>query len=315
MTRLMFNKTRINTMVNPVDSGDSDKSNLSKLNIQDRPADYYREVNKSFNAARLSMSKRIGSGNYDIQRNGFLHNEPLARTATFTEQTPVLELGEKTLEKLFNIKVDDPDDKLWLAEKARRITAGETEEQIKANPPFGRPQIQINKLVNFAQSNLKLDEKIDLIKTTIDQSSAITRADFVNVGTELALILGNLATFSRLTDQQLQDIYDAVNKLNIPKDWKVSFANLGRLISYSVFNANKGPIIMYLMSNIPAGLSLNQPVYSWHTGKQQYDPVGILQVFQMKKNVTTVDERYLDLEMRSLDTAASLKLKGLTPPP
>ena len=244
MTRLMFNKTRINTMVNPVDSGDRDKSNLSKLDIQDRPASYYREVNKSFNAARLSLSKRIGSGNYEIQRSGFLHNEPLARTATFTEQTPVLELGEKTLEKLFNIKVDDPDDKLWLAEKARRITAGETEEQIKANPPFGRPQIQINKLVNFAQGNLKLDEKIDLIKTTIDQSSAITRADFVNVGTELALILGNLATFSRLTDQQLQDIYDAVNKLNIPKDWKVSFANLGRLISYSVFNANKGPIIM-----------------------------------------------------------------------
>ena len=52
MTRLMFNKTRINTMVNPVDSGDRDKSNLSKLNIQDRPASYYREVNKSFNAAR-----------------------------------------------------------------------------------------------------------------------------------------------------------------------------------------------------------------------------------------------------------------------
>ena len=66
MSRLMFNKTRINTMkVNPVESGDSGKSNLSKLDIQDRPADYYREVNKSFNAARLSMSKRIGSGNYN----------------------------------------------------------------------------------------------------------------------------------------------------------------------------------------------------------------------------------------------------------
>ena len=72
---------------------------------------------------------------------------------------------------------------------------------------------------------------------------------------------------------------------------------------------------MYLMSNIPGGLSLNKPLFSWHTSKQQYDPVGLLQVFQMKKNVGTVDERYLDLEMRSLDTAASLNLKGLSPPP
>ena len=53
------------------------------------------------------------------------------------------------MKDLFEITTVDPEDKLWLEEYNKRIAAGETEEKIKLNPPFGIPQRPLKKMENI----------------------------------------------------------------------------------------------------------------------------------------------------------------------
>jgi hypothetical protein len=86
---------------------------------------------------------------------------------------PTYKLDEETMEKLLGEEIPDPDDKKWLDERARRLAAGETEAQLTAFPPFGRPQKTLKKIqrslttsasMSAARTNTELTKIIQEIK-------------------------------------------------------------------------------------------------------------------------------------------------------
>lgn len=275
-------------------------------------------INKMGEVAPLKPNERRGLGNRNITRNNFISPPIRGRETLDFEKLQAqdietggikIQLGDKTLEKLFKVQIDDKTDVEWVNEKNRRIAAGETEDQVNANPPFGRPQRKVNKMTNFGEQNLSLEDKIEQIATAVSQGNAETTEELGKIASAIAALLGNVDTLSKMTARDLTSINRSIIRLNIPKAWQASFRDLGRVINNTIFNANKGPICMFLMSNIPKDRSLNQPLVSYDGRDGLYKPVGLLNVFQMGRT------RYLDLEHRSIETDRSLAAKGLAPPP
>ena len=274
-------------------------------------------VNKMGSVAPLRPNARKGLGNRDITRSNYIAPPIKGREILSFERLQAqdiseggvkVQLGDKTIEKLFKVQIDDPTDVKWVEAKNARLAAGETLEQINANPPMGRPQRKVSRMTNFGAQGLSMEDKIEQVKTAVVQGNAETKQELAQVGAQISALLGNVDNLQRMTMPQLRTIYQSIMRLNIPKAWQASFRDLGRIINGEIFNQNKGPICMFLMSNIPSNRSLNQPLISWHTGQNRYNPSGLLQLFQMR------GDRYLDLQDRSIDTADSLANKGLVPP-
>jgi len=209
---------------------------------------------------------------------------------------------------LLKIQIDDPTDVKWIAEKNRRLRAGETLEQIKLFPPFGRPQRKISKMTNLGQINLNLDDKIEQLSQAVNQGLATSVQERGKIALQLANIVGEIKNIEQLTPAQIQMIEKTADKLGISDKWQTQFRDLGRIINSDTFNANKGPISLFLLSNIPANRSLNEPLLNVRDNGG-YRPVALLKAFQMRS-----DKRYLDLEDRTLETEESLRAKGIDIP-
>ena len=136
---------------------------------------------------------------------------------------------------------------------------------------------------------------------------AENRAGQARLAGQIAVMLGNLDTLQRMTAPQFDKIRQALMRLNVPRDYRALSPN--RVVDSAQFNANKGVFCMFLMSNIPVDRSPNQPLLSWNTRRNAYGPASLLQAFKMSNN-----NRYLDLQDRTLETTDSLQAKGLTVP-
>ena len=125
----------------------------------------------------------------------------------------------------------------------------------------------------------------------------------------MAVMLQNQDAVSRLTTAELTSINQSLIRLKVPKNYQAVFPG-HRVIAGNdqYFTDNKGVIAMFLMSNIPTDRTPNQPILSWHNGHNQYEPVALLQMYQMGAN------RFLDMEERVIDSVARLAAKGLAAP-
>ena len=272
-------------------------------------------LNKMGSVSDLKPNNRKGLGNKDITRTNFIAPSIRGREILDFERLQAqdietggikVQLGDKTIEKLFKVQVDDPTDVAWIEQKNRRLQAGETLQQIKENPPFGRPQRKISKMTNFGDMKMSLDDKIEQLSQAVSQGVADSQQERARIAFQLATILGNVDNLQRLAMPQFIQIQQTVARLGINAKWQSYFRDLGRIVDGATFNANKGPIVMFLLSNIPQGRSLNEPILSYNSNSNSYRPVGLLQLFQMGGN-----NRYLDLQDRTIDTDVSLGLKGI----
>lgn len=261
---------------------------------------------------------RLGVGNRSIVRNNFIAPPIRSREIIDFERLQAqdiemggikVQFGDKTIEKLFKIQVDDKTDITWVNERNRRLAAGETEAEINNNPPFGREQRKVNKMTNFGEQNLSLEDKIEQIAVAVKQGNSETIDEMGKMASAIAALLGNIDTLSKMTIKDLNSIRTSIMRLNIPKNWQASFKDLGRVISPAVFLANKGPITMFLMSNIPKDRTLNEPIKSFDSRDGLYKNVALLRLFQMRAN-----NRFFDLQDRTIETDASLMAKGLDVP-
>jgi hypothetical protein len=218
------------------------------------------------------------------------------------------------------VAVPDPLDTQWLAEK-RRITgvlraAGMSQEDIdqelEINKPLGREQRTINKpSKNIArEGTLTIQAKLDEIKQEIGNGNALSRTQQAQLSGQMAVMLQNSDAVARLTTAELRSINQSLMRLRVPRNYQAVFP--GRRViagNEQYFTDNKGVIAMFLMSNIPADRTPNQPVLSWSNRDNRYNPAGLLQIYQMATN-----NRFLDMENRVIDDVGSLAAKGLAPP-
>ena len=150
------------------------KKIVNQFNIN-RPA--YRSATSTIDkmgSVHLPQNERTGIGNRTIIRPNFISPPIKGREvlnfeklqATDIEQSGIkVQLGDKTIEKLFKVYINDPTDVKWIEEKNRRLQAGETEEEIERNPPQGRPQRKVSKMTNFGAQGLSIQDKIEQLKS------------------------------------------------------------------------------------------------------------------------------------------------------
>ena len=272
---------------------------------------------------------RAGVGNRSIIRPAFMEEAPMARSVFDFDRLQALDieqagtkvqLGESTLAKLFEVKVPDPRDTLWTEERDRLVRVlrasglndQQIEEELRINKPLGREQRTVSKMQNIGTSGLGVSDKLKEIREEIIAGKAQTRAGQVGLIAQIATILNNQARVERLTSRDLQDISDTLRQLKVPKNWKA--LGIDRVVDGDTFDANKGAILSFLMSNFPPGFDQDRPLVSWSNNTKSYDPKGVKIQILFKLNEKTRAPRFLDLETRQIDDAGSLALKGLPVP-
>jgi hypothetical protein len=268
-------------------------------------------INNQIEAPPLLPSERKGLGNYDITRKNFITPRITGRRNVDFEQLQQqdisdngvkINLGDKALESLFKVQLNDPDDTSWILEFNRRKALGETVEQINSTPPFGRPQRKISKNINFAQQGLTLENKIDSIQTATDAGRMENKADIARITAQVMALLTNVDDLKKMTVPQLTMLSQSISRLKISSNWRDSFPQ--RVYNSQEFLVDKGAIVMYLMSNIPANRTINEPLVSY--SRLGYRPCGLLQVFNM-----ATKNKSIDLQDRSIETDISLAAKRL----
>jgi len=180
-------------------------------------------------------NKRRGIGNRTIIRPGSKKETGVSRAVIFnrltvldTENAGVVELGEKTLSKLFEVKVPDKTDTKWIDEKNRLIakymaqglTKEEAEAEVKINKPLGRDQRTITKMENIALSNLNTTQKLDEIAEEIAQGRAEGTTDRTLIMRQIAQTIAGINTLSTMTQTELNNLKNMSMAAAIPSDHK-----------------------------------------------------------------------------------------------
>jgi len=235
---------------------------IHKIN---RPAFKYKEQKIPNAQVPMYVSKRTGTGNYNIRRSNFKAEPIKPRNLNFEKMelqslqdagVPV-SIGDKTMDKLFSVQVKDPSDGEWLLEVERRRNAGETDAQIAANPPFRREQRTITKNINFATTGLKLEDKIELLQTAVMSNSVETQKELTDVITSITLILREV---EQLNNTQTKAMGDIISRLNIPLD-PFEAGLTQRIYTPGEYVQNIGMIHAYMYARARrTGLNLDTPV-------------------------------------------------------
>lgn len=249
-----------------------------------RPRNFLSNTTKvtSQYVPKLPPSRRTGR-NYEIIRTNFLASDVKARNVVDfglleqqreQEDGVKISLGESTLQKLFQVQVDDPTDNAWIAEKNRRLRAGETEAQIKANPPFGRPQRKVMKKLNFGAQGLDINDKIELSKNAILQGVNLNRAQLAGITVNLVQVLGDVQQLRNMSQAGLTNLQQTLNQLNLPKTWQqAGFTH--RFFTLEQYVKQAGLINLFLLSNVEGFRTLDMPVIEWPLGTDILSPKNI----------------------------------------
>lgn len=162
-----------------------------------------------------------------------------------------IRLGDEAVQKLTNIQIDDPEDKAWINEYNRRKAAGETDDQLKSNPPLGR--LQKKKYVNVAE-NQKLEIKDELERLRQKVMSGLS-----NIEKKQSLVTLADAAAKPLDPNDLRTLDVILNTLKLgtnPKDW-----GMPDEIDYNEYKKNPGLINLFLINKaIREGRDMNKPI-------------------------------------------------------
>jgi len=232
-----------------------------------RTGDMYPITRPSFRAGTSSITtgvvpnlrpnNRTGIGNHTMVRNNFLAPAIASRAMrvvpfeklqlqTLKDEGVKVALGDKTIEKLINVQIDDPSDTEWLAERARRKALGESDEQLKNKPPLGRPQRKIKQTTLLEQKNMALEDKLEQLTTAVNAGFATSNADKAKVVSELALLVDRVRSLVNLTRDQVDMITEITEKVQFPKDWRAVASS--RYLTKQEFQANKGMVLLYILN-------------------------------------------------------------------
>lgn len=278
-------------------------TSLNQFNLQ-RPrflADTL--VNKQSGSVVIPRTNRAGNGNFEMKRNNFIAPSIRGRemidfeklqAQSISEGGIKVQFGDKTIEKLFKIQVEDPTDLEWIAEYKIRKASGESDERIKQMPPFGRPQRQVTRMRNIGMIGKNINNDIETLSAVVLQSATETKAEIGSIIATLAKILGSEENIKQLTQENLEAIARVTVRVNMPADYR----NAGfkqRINSLRQYRDERGLINLYLLSNLPPGRTLNTPLIKINN---QEVITGTPSIENINSNFR--DGSFLDLETRTL---------------
>lgn len=263
----------------------------------------------------LRPNERRGLGNYDMSRNNFLSPNIKGRKVIDFERLEALDveqagikvqLGDKTIEKMFKIQIDDPSDVAWIQEKQRRLRAGETEEEISQRLPLGRPQRKIPVMRNFGAQSLSVDDKIEMLKNSIIQGTSTSRDDMRRLREATIKLLSNFDTFTNITRVGINDLERLIRNMSVPKNWKTAGLE-HRYWTLPQYRQMAGFLNLFLLSNISdvtGGRTFEEPVFSFN---EQGTIVGKMSILNLVKALSPTGKgkkrkpgRILDVEQRAV---------------
>ena len=167
-------------------------------------------INKASKVSRDDMKrldKRKGIQNIRIVRPAFRRSDYKGRTVDFTMPGPTFDLGEKTLEKMFNVQENDETDKEYM-EKYKEIKEANpnyTDEQIESL--IGRPQRVVTKQINIAQASKNIASEINAMKQAIRQGMDDNTKKMIELKT-----FNVLASEKNLSVPEQIELSDIINK-------------------------------------------------------------------------------------------------------
>ena len=291
---------------NKIKEGKTSAIQRSVYNLKDYVAPNTVITNRDKLPKRFSSNNKINRVNF-YKPNPIrvdLGNYETLRTKDVSDDGVKINLSDATLDKLFKVEIPDILDREWLLEKERRITNGETEQDIIDRPPLSRKQKTTFKMTNLGETELTFKQKIEQLNSVLKQNALSRQGNMRQIVLELTNIMTNTTQLSNATQFQLDVIKNMLNRLYVPKDWKQQFKN--RIVDGDAYKADMGAINMFLMSNIPSDLSASNPVYSYDGRRKQYVPSPLSKLFTLK-----ADNKYLDLETRIIETKDIIIAKGL----
>ena len=267
----------------------------------------------------LLPNSREGLGNRGITRSNFEAPAIRGREALNFERLQAqdiseggikVRLGDKTIEKLFKIQVDDPSDIKWIEEYQARIAGGETDEQIKLNPPMGRPQRKISQMKNFAAQGLSVDDKIETLKSAVLQGNADNRTEMAQIIATTAGLLGNLGNLRNITQTGMNNLSQTIRRMSIPKHWRaMGFTH--RLMTLSQYRQQAGLINLYLLSNLsnlPNDRTFEQPLVIYN---DQGDIRRMSSITRLEQLLTSETRQQGGVRVRYPALILDLQTKGL----
>jgi len=226
------------------------KTGISSIDVQNRGVDI------------STLNKRSGLGNNTILRDSFrtpdvIGRQPvdyaLAELIDRQQQGIKVQLGDKTLRDMFQVKTVDPTDLAWIAEYNRRLAAGESKERLAIAPPFGREQRVMFKSVNFGSgvslsegSALSISEELKLLRDAV--TAGPSSSDLVNI---MAKIIELTEKFEAFTDENVKILAEILNKTKVvDPDPKVYFGAGGyhRFWDIDQYRANRTKVITWLVN-------------------------------------------------------------------
>jgi hypothetical protein len=224
---------------------------------------------------------RSGLGNNTLFRDSFRTPSVIGRQATdFALQELIdqqqqgikVQLSDKTLNEMFQVATPDDKDVLWIAEYNRRLGEGETKEQLKDFPPFGRAQRTIFKSINFGQgvslsqtlaqaSSKTITEQLTLIKDAVTGGSSTS--DLPQIMAKIIELCQNFEAFTTDNDKMLAEILNASKVINPDPEIFFGTGKYHRIWSRTEVR-DSSTFIPFIKANVPSTkhplLSPSEPV-------------------------------------------------------
>ncbi len=294
-----------------------------------------------------TINQRSGRGNRIITRPAFMASAIKPRLGLGFEAYKMFAIGESAvlrdeqpgLTKTYTIRVPDPTDFKWLDEKKReegRLTIAFTPaggitspaikarvdalvaEELRRNPPLGRPQKTYTKQTNsIAGESITTEAKLKEVLEEIKQGRVEGKTNTQQIITDTAnIISGETKTLEAESVETRRLITDIVGQLNIPKGFRAMLGPQQPQIvggGWLEEKDNFGRVVLFLLSNVrddPARLTLNEPLYNYgYKGYNPLKPIAATSLSEMRQKMVGEKgkaRRYLDLYRRGLLTAAQV---------
>lgn len=239
---------------------------------------YTRPDSGPINIARF-INQRVGGNQFRLQRSASERSDPVARDllenptariARLDTPKPIpVEFSDKTLSELFQVKVPDPTDTVWIQERDRikqsLIDGGENPAEVvrlmRGIMPFGRPQRTTEKTDNIASSNLNFTTKIDELMEEVVEHRNVDGVQRAVLQAQLAEAFQDTKAIMNLNERQLQELSNLVTKLGVAKSYADS--GLPRVIDQLFYRENVGVINAYIIASVGqfSGLTAAKPIY------------------------------------------------------
>lgn len=276
------------------------------------------------------INQRRGLGNRDITRHNFTAPAIMARQTDNFGKLQVtelanfknsVELGEKTLARLFDVDIPDPTDTKWLNEKnrltalltARGLSADEIKIELEVNKPLGRSQRTNKGKRNIGASNLSINNKIAELAQEVKDGRAENRVGVAGVSAQLIQALADTAALSNLTQAGIRDLELVIGRINVPKAWDAFFpAGTGQIVGNDWLVRNSGEFNLFLLSNLRTNRMLTPKAPAFNLIPNQNPPISlIIQLNSLytstRRALNSLTRRFVDLSRRSLISAEVAK--------